>query len=594
METHTERPRELRWYHAAAILFGDWGTSRLYVLGIAFVLAGSSSFFFVMAMGLFMVLVGVSYTVICSHFPDGGGVYSAAKTRSPSLGVIGALLLSADYIVTAALSAYEGFRYILPAGADSRLALYLAVASILAIGVVNFFGLRRVGNLALFVAIFSVILYAVLGAFCLTSLGSAHITLPTRPPDQSWFTFANTQWSYFVGIILALSGVEAIANMTGVMGRPVPRNSRRAILVVLAEVVLLNLILAYAMNALPSLVGDKHAMEDLRDHMVKYLAVAYVGPWFAFISSIVFGVLLVSAANTAIGDMVSIQYLMSRDRELPGFLTRLNRFGMPWMALLLATLAPVAVLSLVGNNLGVLADLYAIGVVGAISINLLACGTNRKLELRTWERVMLLVVGCITAVVEVTIAVNKPWALLFASVVLGGGLVARAAAKFAKARIKPVVVPALALAGRKLPAGIPRILVPTRGSPDLIRFAADYAAKRHGAVMALFVREVALTFRERDKSLAAEQMTMERDREALAIFQEADTLCKEAHVTLFPMYVVHDSPAEIILDYAATYGVDALVMGVSRRGPVWRTFHGDVMREVMEYLPENIPLIIHS
>jgi nucleotide-binding universal stress UspA family protein len=285
---------------------------------------------------------------------------------------------------------------------------------------------------------------------------------------------------------------------------------------------------------------------------------------------------------------------MSRDRELPGKLTTLNRFGMPWMALLLATLAPVAVLSLVGNNLGMLADLYAIGVVGAIAINLLACGTNRKLELRHWERVTLLVVGSIAAVVELTIAVNKPWALLYACVVLGVGLTARWAAKFAKARRKPVVVPALALAGRKLSAGIPRILVPTRGSPDLIRFAADYAAKRHGAVMALFVREVALTFRERDKPLAAEQMTLERDREALAILQEADNICNQAGVKLFPMYVVHDSPAEIILDYAATYGVDALVMGVSRRGPVWRTFHGDVMREVMQYLPENIPLIIHS
>lgn len=592
METHSERPRELRWYHAAAILFGDWGTSRLYVLGIAFVLAGSSSFFFVMAMGLFMVLVGVAYTVICAHFPDGGGVYSAAKTRSASLGVIGALLLSADYIVTAALSAYEGFRYILPTGTNSRLALYLAIASILAIGVVNFFGLRRVGNIALFVAIMAVVFYIVLGGFCLTSVGSATITLPTRMPGQGWFDFAHIQWGHFVGVILALSGVEAIANMTGVMGRPVPRNSRRAILIVLAEVVVLNLIMAYAMNALPALA--EHPTEDLRDHMVKYLALAYVGPWFAFISSIVFGFLLISAANTAIGDMVSIQYLMSRDRELPGKVSTLNRFGMPWMALLTATLAPVAVLSFVGNNLGMLADLYAIGVVGAIAINLLACGTNRKLELRHWERVTLLVVGSIVAVVEITIAVNKPWALLYAGVVLGAGLTARAAARFAKARRKPVVVPALALTGRKLPAGIPRILVPTRGSPELLRFAADYAAKRHGSVMALFVREVALTFRERDKPLAAEQMTMERDREALAILQEADNICKQAGVKLFPMYVVHDSPAEIILDYAATYGVDALVMGVSRRGPVWRTFHGDVMREVMQYLPENIPLIIHS
>ena len=35
-----ERPRELRWYHAGPMLFGDWGTSRLYVLGLAFLFAG--------------------------------------------------------------------------------------------------------------------------------------------------------------------------------------------------------------------------------------------------------------------------------------------------------------------------------------------------------------------------------------------------------------------------------------------------------------------------------------------------------------------------------------------------------------------------
>ena len=37
-----ERPRELRWYHAGPMLFGDWGTSRLYVLGLAFYVVGTA------------------------------------------------------------------------------------------------------------------------------------------------------------------------------------------------------------------------------------------------------------------------------------------------------------------------------------------------------------------------------------------------------------------------------------------------------------------------------------------------------------------------------------------------------------------------
>ena len=31
----SERPRNVGWLQAAGLLFGDWGTSRLYVLGLA-------------------------------------------------------------------------------------------------------------------------------------------------------------------------------------------------------------------------------------------------------------------------------------------------------------------------------------------------------------------------------------------------------------------------------------------------------------------------------------------------------------------------------------------------------------------------------
>jgi len=594
-----ERPRELKWYHAAGMLFGDWGTSRLYVLGLAFVLSGHASFVFVAAMGVFMTLVGFCYSIICAHFPDGGGVYSAAKRRSPTLGVVGALLLSADYIITAALSAYEGFRYILPTHVDSVWAMYLAVFSILLVGVMNFFGPRRAGTFAFGVGLLSVVLYAVLAGFCLPHLGSAEIHIPHRAEDQSWLTFANVQWGHFVAVILALSGVEAIANMTGVMAEPVAKNSRRAIFTVLAEVVILNLVMAWAMNAIgvdpAALTGEE--LKDHRDHMVKILAQEYVGPWFAGVSSLAFGVLLISAANTAIGDLVSIQYLMSRDGELPGKLTSLNRFGMPWIALISATLAPACILLIVGDNLEDLSALYAIGVVGAISINLLACGTNAELDLKRWEKVTLLAVGGVTSAIELTIAADKPKALLFAGTVLGVGLVARSVARPAAERLKAVVErvrPSPMLERTAPPVNVPRLLVPTRGNPKLVRFAAQYAKSKGGAVFVLFIREVALTFRERGAPLAPKHMTVEADLEAMAIFIEADEICKAAGVPLIPLYTVHDSPAEVILDYAATLGTDTLIMGVSRRGAVWRTFRGDVVQEVMRYLPETIPLLIQA
>src|SRR3954469_18332161 len=124
LATHTERPRELKWYHAGPMLYGDWGTSRFYVLGLALFFALHASFWYVFAVGVLVAAVGWAYTIICRCYPDGGGVYSAARHSSQQLAVVGALLLFADYIVTAALSAYDGIRYMgFPKGSVPYLAM---------------------------------------------------------------------------------------------------------------------------------------------------------------------------------------------------------------------------------------------------------------------------------------------------------------------------------------------------------------------------------------------------------------------------------------------------------------------------------------
>src|SRR5687768_18589421 len=107
----SERPRNVGWKEAAGLLYGDWGTSRLYVLGIALFFAGRTSFWLILAMSLLVLAVGWAYAQICRIYPDGGGVYTAAKRRSRMLAVVGALLLFADYTVTASLSALEAFHY---------------------------------------------------------------------------------------------------------------------------------------------------------------------------------------------------------------------------------------------------------------------------------------------------------------------------------------------------------------------------------------------------------------------------------------------------------------------------------------------------
>src|SRR5205085_9324878 len=131
----TKRPRNVDAPRAAAILYGDWGTSKAYVIGLAFAVAGYSSFWLIASMCLLTALVGINYITICKHYPDGGGVYASVRHRSEIISIVGAFLLVADYIVTAAISALSAFQYLGVPHPE-----VFAAAAIAAIGGLNVFG----------------------------------------------------------------------------------------------------------------------------------------------------------------------------------------------------------------------------------------------------------------------------------------------------------------------------------------------------------------------------------------------------------------------------------------------------------------------
>src|SRR5436190_18235301 len=375
----TKRPRNVDAKRAADILYGDWGTSKAYVIGLAFAVAGYASFWLIAAMCVLTALVGINYMVICRHYPDAGGVYASVRHRSEILSIVGAFLLIADYLVTAAISAMSAFQYLGQYLGITHPELW-AAAAIVVIGALNYFGPRHTGGLAFLIAVPTVVVVVLLGAFSIPHLGDAVRNLHPLSNDIS------TNWKAFVGIVLALSGVEAIANSTGVMrlnpgsslSKPsVSKTSTPAIIMVMIEVCLFTALLGLAMHALNGLQingddVDAPGNPGVRDYMLRYMAQIFVGNAFgatmghifAWIVSIVFGLLLLSAVNTALVDLIAIQFLMSRDRELPSVFQKLNRYGVPFLGMISATVFPMLLVLLVSNMAG-LADLYAIGVVGA-------------------------------------------------------------------------------------------------------------------------------------------------------------------------------------------------------------------------------------
>src|SRR6266481_2063251 len=450
--TNVKRPRNVDWKRAAAILYGDWGTSKAYVIGLAFAVAGYASFWLIAAMCVLTALVGLNYMVICRLYPDGGGVYASVRHRSEVISIVGAFLLIADYLVTAAISALSGFQYLGVPHPEK-----FAAAAILIIGLLNLLGPKHTGGLAFLISVPTAIVVIVLGLF---SLPHMHEAIGRLQPLHGGFW---QNWAGFVGIVLALSGVEAIANATGVMkldpgstdAQPsVRKTSTPAILWVMIEVCIFTALLGLAMHALGGLqianrdVNAPHA-QGVRDYMLRYMGEVFVGGAlgpalghiFGFVVSIVFAMLLLSAVNTAIVDLIMIQFLMSRDRELPAVFHRLNKWGVPGLAMAVATIVPMGLVIFVKDIAG-LADLYAVGVVGAIATNLGATSTDRKLSIKTWERTLMFGTFIVMAAIEMSLLIDKPNARYFAVTILAVGLVLRGLVQ--ERRMKMEAAPALA------------------------------------------------------------------------------------------------------------------------------------------------------
>lgn len=566
-----ERPRELSWYQASSMLYGDWGTSKAYVLGLAFAISGHASLFFLFAMSALTVLIGYCYILLCKAYPDGGGVYSALRNRSRTFAVIGALLLVADYVITASLSSLAAFHYL----GWERPELW-AMGCLAVIGLLNLLGASRSGNVAAFIAVPVVCLLAILSLAVLPQLGQFQLTLPEGSVGDNW--------KKFVGIVLALSGVEAIANVTGIMKEPVAVTARKAILPVMIEVTVISLILGTAMNSIPGLEGRT---ED----MIRAIAEHFVGPWFGNIVGVMLSLLLISACNTAIMGLISILFLMAKDKELPPAFGRLNRFGMPKFGLFVAVAVPVLVLML-EHNIEHLAALYAIGVVGAITINLGACALNRTIDLRKRERFTLSVAAAIMLVVEATIIVEKQNAVIFAVCVLTVGMSARALAKWIEAR--RVVVPEV-LGINVLTLEEARDLMPLyKGSTlvalktataSLIDEAATHAkGKDEEVVYTLFVEEKPPGW--------AYPTEVEPSKEAVSVLNEAFLEFEKKGITAVPLWNLGEDAGALIVKTAKELNLETVMIGATKRNALERLVRGEVVKSITEQLPQEKHLII--
>ena len=270
---------------------------------------------------------------------------------------------------------------------------------------------------------------------------------------------------------------------------------------------------------------------------------------------------------------------------------------MPNTGIIVATVIPV-VLVLAVKDVAGLADLYAVGVVGAIATNLGASSTDSKLGLARWERVLMFCTFLIMLAIEISLFVDKPNARRLCR--------HRAGHRFGLARpgqrirAKKDALPqrqrrlwrrrqrwrrCLLFPGLESVSGAP-MMCAVRGTGKTLDFAIDEAKETNRPLYLLFVRALPVLSEEDRKR------KWQDDDEAREIFSQARAKA-EGH-PVFPCYAVSDSVADTIVDITATMGASFLILGAPERRGLVSLLRGNVVREISEILPEDIHLLVYA
>jgi nucleotide-binding universal stress UspA family protein len=267
--------------------------------------------------------------------------------------------------------------------------------------------------------------------------------------------------------------------------------------------------------------------------------------------------------------------------------------------LVIAVGLPVVVL-LFAANFTALAGLYAIGVVGAITVNLGSCTFNRTVDFTWYDRVLFGITFVILALVELTLAHTKVDALQFVLAILIGGLALRAytlkrqglTTLTVTREVARMVTPDLVTSMRpRLEEGL-KIMVAARGITPVLSFALDEAQLRKATLFVLYVKEVAVYYTA--AGTRPGRSNWQNDPEANAIMCSMRKLGSERGMDVVPLYAVSQDAATTIVDLAATMGMDFLVIGASQRPAMVKLLRGSVATNVAQHLPESIHLIIYG
>ncbi len=335
---------------------------------------------------LVMVVVVASYRQNVHAYPSGGGDYEVATVNlGPKAGLTVASALLVDYVLTVAVSISSGVQ-----NAATVLGFVRGREVVVAVGLIAFLtamnlrGVRESGKAfaipvyAFMIAILGMGLYGVLQKVTgtLQPAESAALTLvPEGGEELTGLAAAFLLLRAFSSGCAALTGVEAISNGVPAFRKPKSRNAASTLLLMgVLSITMLGSIIALSMwtgvkmaddpstqllrNGAP--VGDDYVQHTTIGQLANSVFANFpVGVVFV---SIVTGLILVLAANTAFNGFPVLASILARDGYLPRQMhTRGDRLAFSNGIVMLSAAAIVLVI-IFKAEVTALIQLYIVGV----------------------------------------------------------------------------------------------------------------------------------------------------------------------------------------------------------------------------------------
>jgi amino acid transporter/nucleotide-binding universal stress UspA family protein len=607
----TKNTRQLNWFLAWAVVFCDIGTSVYYVPGILYGHVKDATPFFVLLTTGGFVLLALKYIEISWRNPEGGGVVTiTTKAFGPMWGCLGGMLITVDYFLTTAISAVSGFQYmgsVFPV-LDAHI-VTLACVGVGLLAALNIVGIRESAMVALIMACASFLVNLVV-------IGTAFIGMEA-PQWQAVISRLGTDrelssYELLVGFSsawLAFSGLESISQLSPAMRLPLRQTTRWAMGAVIISMVITSPVLtALSIGLLP-----EHLKAAESERFISELGLMVGGYGIKLAVVLTASSLLLFAANTAIIGSYHVFLALVKGGFLPQIMAMRNpTFNTPHVAVGIATIVPALVIFFSGGELKILGDMYAFGLLGAFVFSSLSLDSIRwNLGRRDWKFWLgVLTTGMVMVAWAVNLVEKQRATYFGGAVTLIGMLIAvgvrrawfvdllvhipfiqrlqarayRASEDLVEDELKGLMTLTEAIEVKPFYSSS-TLLALRDENPRLIQEAIGRAKGRgESALYCIYVEEW--------PGLFAGDTPHRPNEQGVQTLKAALEAVRESRIEIIPIWAVSHNTAEAIANAAKTLGVNAVVIGASRRSAFYHMLRGHVVKGLMKKLPHDCHLMI--